>query len=102
MMHLLDRLYRDESGFVVSAELILIATIAVLGMVVGLSSAAHALNHELEDVSAAFGSMTQSFTVFGARGHFANWHGSSFQDHADFCDSEGDLVPLSPSEELPQ
>ena len=54
-------LWNDEAGFIVSAELVLIATIAVLAMVVGLSEVANALNQELEDVASAFGSVNQSF-----------------------------------------
>ncbi|HBN79405.1 MAG TPA: branched-chain amino acid aminotransferase, partial [Planctomycetaceae bacterium] len=37
MTQLINNLYNDEAGFIVSAELVLVATIAVLGMVVGLS-----------------------------------------------------------------
>ena len=33
-------LINDESGFIVSAELVLVSTIAVLGMIVGLSEVA--------------------------------------------------------------
>ena len=37
------KLWNDEAGFVVSAELVLIATILVLGMIVGLSEVQHGL-----------------------------------------------------------
>ena len=36
MTTLFNTLIADESGFIVSAELVLIATIAVLGVIVGL------------------------------------------------------------------
>ena len=38
-MSLLHRIWMDEAGFVVSTELVLIATILVIGLVVGLAQA---------------------------------------------------------------
>ena len=58
-------LYRDEAGFVVSAELVLIATILVIGLIVGLSEVSHGVNNELNDVGDAFGSVNQSFRYSG-------------------------------------
>ncbi|KAA0132654.1 branched-chain amino acid aminotransferase [Gimesia chilikensis] len=82
----------EEAGFIVSAELVLISTIAVLAMIVGLSEVAHGINQELEDVGSAFGRINQSFYVAGAHGHKACTDGSSFRDQADFCDGENDIV----------
>ena len=41
---MLNKLFRDESGVIISAELALVLTIAVLAMVVGLSEVAVAVN----------------------------------------------------------
>lgn len=65
MKNIITNLINDENGFIVSAELILVATIAVLGMVVGLSEISFGINNELEDVGAAFGSINQSYHVNG-------------------------------------
>ena len=65
MTSLALQLFRDEAGFVVSAELVLIATILVIGMVVGLSEVSHGVNNELNDVGDAFGSVNQSFRYSG-------------------------------------
>lgn len=92
MMHLVTRLWNDEAGFIVSAELILVATITVLAIVVGLSEVAYGINEELEDIGSAFGSVNQSFCNFGTCGHQGAISGSSFRDHIDFCDSERDIV----------
>ena len=51
----------DESGFIISSELVLILTIGVLAMIVGLSEVAVAVNTELNDISNAIGSLNQSF-----------------------------------------
>lgn len=88
---LLNKLYNDEAGFIVSAELVLVSTIAVLGMVVGLSELSWNVNEELEDVGSAFASVNQSYHAKGASGHKACRTGFSFKDHADFCACQDDL-----------
>ena len=92
------RLIADESGFIVSAELILIATIGVLAMVVGLSEVALNVNNELEDVASAFGAMNQSFKANGMSGHGGKNSGSRNRDHSDFCDGQG-ITSVSPTGE---
>ena len=92
MTTIFTQLLNDENGFVVSAELVLITTIAVLGLVVGLTEVSHAINNELEDVASAFGSMNQSFQTSGLRScHKAGTSGSRFSDSADLCDSQWDI-----------
>lgn len=92
MKCLLTNLLNDDHGFVVSAELILIATIAVLGLVAGLSEISFAVNNELEDVGSAFGSLNQSFHVNGAASNGkGSTAGSRFDDAADVCDAECDI-----------
>jgi hypothetical protein len=82
----------DEAGFIVSAELVLVATILVLGMVVGLSQVQHAVVEELNDVAHAIGALNQSylFTGFSAEKDCNRvksvTFGSSFEDHQDSCD----------------
>lgn len=84
-------LLNDEAGFIVSAELVLIASIAVLGLVVGLSEVSLNVNNELEDVGAAFASINQGYSADGSCGHKGNKRGSSFCDTADFCSSQYDI-----------
>ena len=62
---MLKKLYLDECGFVISAELVLVLTIAVLAMIVGLSEVAIAVNTELNDISNAIGALDQSYYVTG-------------------------------------
>ena len=45
----------DEAGVIVSAEIVLVATILVLGMIVGLGELQSAIVGELSDVATAFG-----------------------------------------------
>lgn len=89
MTQLFTSLLNDEAGFIVSAELILISTIVILGLVAGLSEISFAVNNELEDVASAVGSLNQSFYVAGQNTcHKGGKAGSSFSDSADECDSE--------------
>lgn len=69
MNALLTKLMNDEAGFIVSAELVLIATVGVLALAVGLSEVAANINNELLDVGRAFGSINQSFNINGQNGN---------------------------------
>ncbi len=91
MSHLFTQLHNDEAGFIVSAELVLIATIAVLGMVVGLSELSLNINNELEDVGSAFQSIQQSYHSSGSSGHKGCTFGSSFRDCPDYCAGQNDV-----------
>ncbi len=88
---MLNALLNDEAGFVVSAELILVSTIAVLGLVVGLSEVSYGINQELEDVGAAFGQVNQGFKYRGATGLKGKFHGSLYNDEWDECDDSCDI-----------
>jgi Flp pilus assembly pilin Flp len=63
MCKLLKKLWKDDAGFVLSAELMLIATIVVLSVIVGLSEVSLAVNSELKDVASAFGAENQSYNA---------------------------------------
>ena len=90
-MSLCRKLINDDAGFIISAELVLVATIAVLGMIVGLSEVALNINNELEDVGSAFSSLNQSYSAQGSCGHKGHKAGSNFSDEADFCDGQDDI-----------
>lgn len=53
MRELLKKLIDDESGIIVSSEIVLVGTILVIGCIVGLSSLSYAVNNELNDVAEA-------------------------------------------------
>ncbi len=83
MLHVLRKLWRDDDGFIISTELILIATILVMGLVVGLSQIAAEVNEELGDVAATIGVLDQSFSFAGISGHHGAVNGSSRIDDND-------------------
>lgn len=92
MVRNLSALMNDDNGFVISAELVLVLTIAVLAMVVGLAAVRDSVTNEMNDLAHAFGAVSQSYTVAGLakqRGHYsvhASIDGFGFNDHADECD----------------
>ncbi len=93
----------DESGVIISAELALVLTVAVLAMVVGLSEVAVAVNTELNDLSNAIGALNQTYHVSGFSGNDgtknkSSYGGSRFTDGHDDCDSNTtcDIVIVPP------
>ena len=93
MTNIFTKLINDETGFIVSAELILVATILVLGLIVGPSELALNITSELEDVASAFGSVNQSFHTNGVHSEGkACTAGSRYEDDSDTCDSQYDIV----------
>ncbi|MDA0835039.1 MAG: branched-chain amino acid aminotransferase [Planctomycetota bacterium] len=90
-MQLLKTLWHNDAGFIISAELVLIASIAVLSLVVGLTEVSYGINNELEDVGSAFGSVNQSYRYNGVAGHKGKAWGSAFWDYRDDCDGECDI-----------
>ena len=84
---MLKKLWNDEAGFVVSAELVLVATILVIGLVTGLSSVRDAVIEELADVGQAIGNVDQSYSVGGSVSHSASTVSFGYTDTVDFCDT---------------
>ena len=104
-------LLRDESGFIVSAELVLIATLLVIGLIVGLSEVQHAVVSELNDVADAIGELNQGYFSSGFSSHHffglstvhAATYGSNFEDQRDDCDNnQCDLACDLPTNETPK
>lgn len=62
---MLRKLWTEECGAIISAELALVLTIVVLGVIVGLSEVAVAINTELNDISNAIGALDQSYGFTG-------------------------------------
>ncbi len=88
----------DEAGVIVSAEIVLVATILVLGMIVGLGELQSAIVGELSDVATAFGNVDQSYSTSGwvsykaAGGIKSRTYGSAYYDVPDECDCDDNLT----------
>ncbi|NOX54537.1 MAG: hypothetical protein GXP27_08885 [Planctomycetes bacterium] len=77
--NLLCAFWKDEVGAILSAELVLLATLGVIGAVVGLKAVSQSVNDELLDVACAFRSLDQSYSYTGLRTRGAWVAGSKFQ-----------------------
>jgi hypothetical protein len=83
---MMKKLWNDEVGALVSAEIVLVATILVIGVVTGLAAVRDAVVTELGDVASAIGSVDQTYSVGGTTGHHAGTVRFSWNDAADDCD----------------
>ena len=89
MLHLAKDLWTDQSGFVVSAELVLISTVGVIGIGTGLVCLRDAVNSELSEVGCAITALDQSYCYTGFHGYKdpcslrikAQTAGSSYSPH---------------------
>ena len=96
---MLKTLWNDEAGVILSAELVLIGTILVLGMIVGLVELQCAVVAELSDLSSAFGNLSQSYETSGfqslkvgsANDVKARTYGAAYSDKADACDCDANF-----------
>jgi hypothetical protein len=81
------RLLRDETGVILSSELVMVGTVGVLALVVGMEAVSSAVVQELNDFAGAIGAISQSFNYrsIAKLGH-ARVSGSGFNDLGDFCD----------------
>lgn len=98
MNALLRDFWRDDAGLIVSAEIVIILTIGVIGMVTGLVCLQHALLSEFADLGLAFQSLNQSYSTPWYRGCMKWWGwggrtswvaGSCFIDVFDGCVGSG-------------
>ena len=95
-MNILNALKNDENGFVVSAELVLVGTILVLGMIVGMTELSFNVNQELEDLGSAVGAINQTYFFTLASGKKGEVVGSTNLDFEDECDNSCDINCDSP------
>ena len=84
------RFWREEEGAIVTSELLLIATLLVIGVVAALAAVRAAIVTELADFSSSIGTMNQSFSVGGTASADGSFTGASaFADAADAGDTVG-------------
>ncbi len=96
-MNILNALKNDENGFVVSAELVLVGTILVLGMIVGLTEMSYNVNQELEDLGSGIGAINQTYYFTLACGKKGEAVGSTNLDFQDECDNSCDISCNTPA-----
>lgn len=96
-MNVISRIFlSDEDGMIVSSELVILATVVVLGLIVGLTEVRSQVVSELGDVALANGQLDQSFTYDGTRNgilftpYFSA--GSAFVDRVDTSNGQAAIT----------
>ena len=77
-MRLFSQLWQDEYGVLLSAEAVIVGTVAVVGLTTGLTVVTKSLNAELQDMAFAIRSLDQSYSIPAQEGCGARTAGSSF------------------------
>jgi hypothetical protein len=110
---------KSQKGFIVTIELLLLATILVIGLIVGMVSLRDSVLAELSDVSEAIGALNQSYNILGANNaantaatagsewqdNFDAWNGGTIDDPAQTGDAgsaTGDLTFVAADDETYQ
>jgi hypothetical protein len=76
---------RSQGGFIVTIELLILATVLVLGLIVGWTSLRDSVLAELGDLSESIGSLNQGYQITSVinNAKTASTAGSAFTDLAD-------------------
>ncbi len=100
-MSLWSRFWEDEAGAIVSAELIAIGTVAVIGGTAGMNMMGHAVNDELRETAFAIRSFDQSYAVSGYVSGRA-WKAGSSYTQQDVKKSLRELEIIGDQPNVPQ
>ena len=85
MRNLLKKLWADDAGALIAAEFLFVATILVIGTVVGLAQLRDAVNVELTELGNAIMALSQGYTLSGQTVN----GGSSATDGSQAIDTPG-------------
>lgn len=67
-MSIFRALLHDENGFIISTELVVVATLLVVGLITGVQAVQTSVVGEMSEVAAAIGSINQSYVLPGRHG----------------------------------
>jgi len=91
-MKIAQRFWQDDAGFVVSTELVIVATLLVTSMLVGQATLRDAVLSELADTAESINNWNQSYSFTSVTGHSSSVAGSTYNDAEDFCEGGADGV----------
>ena len=80
MSKLMLKLWKDDAGAIIAAEYLFVATILVIGIIVGLASVRDAVNTELAELANAYLALSQGYILSGQSGCCAATDGSQAID----------------------
>jgi hypothetical protein len=85
-------LWKDESGAILTLEIVLIATVVLLGVLAGLAALRDGIITELADLGGSISRLDQSYVIHGTTAHSSATAGTVFNDLNDFGDVATDPV----------
>lgn len=91
MLNLLKALRQDEHGVILSAEIVIVGTVLVIGLITGMTCLQKSVNSELGDFAQAIDSIDQSYSFSGHRkvgGNYRNGNCFAFTAGSAFTNSE--------------
>lgn len=80
-MNILKRLWNDESGAILSTEMVVITSTVGVGTIAGFSMVRDSINNEMSDVANALGRINQNYSYSGVNGHSSGTAGSANINH---------------------
>ena len=105
MFNLMQKLWNDDAGALIAAEYLFVATILVIGIIVGLATVRDAVTTELIELSNAYLALSQGYTISGLTGCCSEVQGSATIDTpglvpdatciANFIPSAIDAIPCN-------
>jgi Flp pilus assembly pilin Flp len=78
MKHLMAKLWNDDCGALIAMEFLFVATILVIGIIVGLTAVRSAINVQLSNLADAILALNMSYAFSGQSGCCAETEGSQF------------------------
>ena len=97
MAQLMRKLWQDDCGALISAEFLFVATILVIGVIIGLTAVRTAINVELTELGNAFLALSQGFAISGQSNNSANVDGSQAIDSPGLLTGPVLIPPAFPS-----
>jgi hypothetical protein len=97
MKGLFKKLWNDDAGALLSMEFLFVATILVIGTIVGLANVRDAVNIELSELANAILALSQGYIISGQQGCCSSTDGSQAIDTPGLVTSPVCTPPAIPS-----
>lgn len=81
--------WREDAGFVLSTEMIIVLTLVVVAVIAAFTALREAIVTEMADTGASLARLNQSYAINGVSSHSSFGAGSLYLDSDDFCDRRG-------------
>lgn len=91
------KLWTDDTAALIAAEYLFVATILIIGIVVGLTSVRDAINTELAELANAYLALSQGYVISGQVGCSAASDGSQAIDTPALVTDPANTAPAIPS-----